>query len=85
MIEEESEESELGNTMLECCATIDFSRMYANSLISLSSADLSIAKVFTVKQTAQTAMLQSPKLYNFQTNMFDSGFTRKQERRRSGA
>lgn len=84
MIEEEREESELGNTMLECCATIDFRRMYANSLISLSSADLNMAKVFKIKQTAQTARLQSPKMYNFQINMFESGFTRKQERR-SGA
>jgi len=39
MIEEEREESELGNTTLECCAATDFSRMYANSSISLSSAD----------------------------------------------
>lgn len=85
MIEEEREESALGDTTLECCAPIDFSRMFANSLISLSSADLSMAKVCKIKQTAQTARLQSPKLYNFQTNMFESGFTRKQERRRAGA
>lgn len=44
MIEEEREERELGNTMLECYPAIDFSRMHANSLISLSSADLSMAK-----------------------------------------
>lgn len=44
MIEEDREERELGNTMLECYPAIDFSRMHANSLISLSSADLSMAK-----------------------------------------
>lgn len=33
MIEEEREESELGNTMLEYCATSDFSRMYADCLL----------------------------------------------------
>lgn len=52
MIEEEREESELGNTTLECCAPISFSWMYANSLISLSSADLSKVKVFKMKQIA---------------------------------
>lgn len=82
MIEEEREESELENTVLECCATISFSRMYANSLISFSSANLSMVKVFKIKQTVHTARLQSPKMYNF--NMFTSGFTRKQEKR-SGA
>lgn len=84
MIEEEREESELGNTTLECCAPISFSRMCANSLIPLSSADLSMVKMFKMKQTAQYARLQSPKMYNFQTSMSESGFTRKQERR-SGA
>lgn len=59
-------------------------QMYANRLISLSSADLSMVKVFKMKQTAQYARLQSPKMYNFQTSMSESRFTRKQERR-SGA
>lgn len=85
MIEEEREESELEilhwNAVL---LSISFSRMYANSLISLSSADLSMVKMFRMKQTAQYARLQSPKMYNFQTSMSESGFTRKQERR-SGA
>lgn len=85
MIEEEREESERGNTTLECYATIDFSRTYANSLISLNSADLSMAKAFKISQTAQTARLQSPKMYNFQTSMLETGFTRKQKERRSGA
>lgn len=70
MIEEQREESELGNTMLGCCATNSCRRMHATSLISLSSAELSMAKVFKTKQTAQTARLQSPKMSNFQTNMF---------------
>lgn len=78
------EESELGNTMLGSCATISSRKMHATSLISLSSADLSVAKVFKTKQTAQTARLQSSKMCNFQTNMLESVFTRKQERR-SGA
>lgn len=78
------EESELGNTMLGSCATISSRKMHATSLISLSSADLSVAKVFKTKQTAQTAGLQSSKMCNFQTNMLKSVFTRKQERR-SGA
>lgn len=43
-IEEEREEKELGNTTLECYTAIDFRRMHANSLISLSSADLSMAE-----------------------------------------
>lgn len=80
MTEKEREESELGNTTLGCYATISSRRMYATSLISLNSAELSMAKVFKTKQTAQTARLQSPKMCNFQTNMFKSGFTRKQER-----
>lgn len=61
------EESELGNTMLGSCATISSRKMHATSLISLSSADLSVAKVFKTKQTAQTAGLQSSKMCNFQT------------------
>jgi len=44
-----------------------------------------MAKVLKIKQTAHTARLQSPKMYNFQIDVFRSGFTRKQEMRRSGA
>lgn len=84
MIEEQREESELGNTMLGCCATISCRRMHATSLISLSSAELSMVKVFRTKQAAQTTRLQNSKMCNFQTNVFKSGFARKQERR-SGA
>lgn len=81
MIEEQREESEVGNAMLGCCATVSCRRMHPTSLISLSSAELSMMKVFKAKQTAQTARLQSPKVCNFQTSMFKSGFARKQERR----